>query len=72
MVLKKDLHMSWSKLNRCPDVMSVFFRECGITGLSMATLYTTLQRLIANQFLGCSLMKLASMIQINNLKTLIK
>lgn len=64
--------MFLSKLNRCPDVMSVFFRECEETDLSAATLYNTLQRLITNQFLGCSLMKISSMVQINNQKIVIK
>lgn len=69
---KKGSHMFLSKPNRCLDVVSVFFRECRVTDLSAATLYNTLQRLIANQFLGCSLVKVSSMIQLNNQKIVIK
>lgn len=29
--LKRGLHMFLSKLNRCPDVMSIFFRESRMT-----------------------------------------
>lgn len=64
--------MFLSKPNRCPDVVSVFFRECRVTDLSAATLYNTLQRLVANQFLGYSLVKVSSMIQLNNQKIVIK
>lgn len=68
----KELAYVLGKLNRCLDVMSAFFRECGPTDLSTASFCSTLEQLISNQFLGCNLMKLSSMIQIINLKSSIK